>query len=81
MSTRKQLVDDLPKDRKENAMEDDPNRTALDRKLISLEQEHELRYWTSAFNCSEKELRHAMEVVGNSATWVREYLRRAPQHE
>ena len=62
-------------------MEDDPSKTALDRKLISLEQEHELRYWTSALNCTEQELRHAMEVVGNSATWVREYLKRAAQHE
>lgn len=91
MPRRSLLVEDLQKlaaaDKaalgatKETTMEEDPRESISDRKLISLEQDHEVRYWTGAFNCTERELRAAMEVVGNSAKWVREYLRRAAQSE
>jgi hypothetical protein len=62
-------------------MEEDPGESIFDRKQISLEQDHDVRYWTTALNCTEHELRAALDVVGNSAKWVREYLKRARQIE
>jgi hypothetical protein len=62
-------------------MEEDAGESIFDRKLIGLEQDQEVRYWTVALNCTEQELRAAVDVVGNSAKWVREYLRRAAQSE
>jgi hypothetical protein len=44
---------------------------ANDRKLISLTQEHEVRYWTQALGVSEERLREAIERVGPSAAKVR----------
>jgi hypothetical protein len=61
---------------KESTMQDDPSKTALDRKLVSLEQEHELRYWTEVLGCTEQELRRAVAQVGNSVRDVRDYLGR-----
>ena len=55
-------------------MEDDPTKTALDGKLINLEQDHERLYWQNALGVSEVRLRQAVEAVGNSAERVREYL-------
>jgi hypothetical protein len=47
----------------------------MDRKLISLSQEHEVRYWTQAFGVSTKELIDAVQAVGHSAEKVRDYLK------
>ena len=55
-------------------MSDDPKKTGLDRKLISLEQEHEVRDWCQSFNCTPEDLRRAVEAVGNSAEKVRAYI-------
>lgn len=55
-------------------MSDDPSKTGLDRKLISLDEAHEVRSWTQSFNCTEAELRAAVKAVGNSAEAVRAYL-------
>ncbi|HYW56118.1 MAG TPA: DUF3606 domain-containing protein [Polaromonas sp.] len=55
-------------------MSDDKSKTGNDRKLISLEQEYELRDWTQSLGCTEKQLRAAVEAVGNSADAVRKYL-------
>jgi hypothetical protein len=55
-------------------MADDPQKTGLDRKLIALEEPHEVRSWTESLKCSETELRDAVKAVGNSASAVREYL-------
>lgn len=55
-------------------MADDPQKTALDRKLIALEEPHEVRSWTESLGCSETQLRDAVKAVGNSAAAVREYL-------
>lgn len=49
-------------------------RHVMDRKLISLEQEHEIRYWTQALGVTREQLREAIGKVGHSATRVREYL-------
>ncbi len=57
-------------------MSDDLNkRNNPDSKLISLEEEHEVKYWTKALGVSEEELRKAVEKVGHSAEAVREQLR------
>lgn len=47
----------------------------IDRKLIALSQPHEVRYWTRSMHVSADRLREAVNVVGNSAEAVREYLR------
>jgi hypothetical protein len=57
-------------------MPDDPNkRGPQDASLISLTEEHEVRYWTGALGVSEARLREAVEAVGHGAAAVREYLR------
>ena len=55
-------------------MADDTKKTGLDRKLISLEEPHEVRSWTDSLGCSETELRDAVAAVGNSAEAVRQFL-------
>jgi len=55
-------------------MSDDKTKTGNDRKLISLEQDYEVRDWTKSMNTTEEKLRAAVEAVGNSAEKVREYL-------
>ncbi len=55
-------------------MSDDPKKTGLDRKLISLEEAHEVRSWTQSLNCTEARLREAVAAVGNSADAVRKHL-------
>jgi hypothetical protein len=47
-----------------------------DRSRISLEEAHEVRYWTRELGVSEADLRRAMDMVGsNSAVRVREFLK------
>jgi hypothetical protein len=48
-----------------------------DRKLISLEEDWEVKYWTEALACSVMELKDAVAAVGHSAQKVREYLERS----
>lgn len=55
-------------------MTEDSKKTALDRKLISLEEDYEVRDWTQSLGCTPGELREAVKAVGNSAKKVREYL-------
>jgi hypothetical protein len=55
-------------------MSDDTSKTGADRKLISLEQAHELRDWTQSLGCTEQQLRDAVKAVGHSADAVRSYL-------
>lgn len=55
-------------------MSDDPSKTGLDRKLISLEEAHEAHSWTQSLGCTENELRAAVKSVGNSAEAVRVHL-------
>ena len=57
-------------------MSDDPKKTGEDRKLISLEQDHEVRSWTQSLGVTELQLRAAVAAVGHSADKVREYLRK-----
>ncbi|MDH6170205.1 hypothetical protein M2282_005375 [Variovorax boronicumulans] len=55
-------------------MADDTKKTGLDRKLIAIDEPHEVRSWTESLKCSETQLRDAVKAVGNSAEAVREYL-------
>lgn len=59
----------------ETLMADDPKKTGLDRKLISLKEPHEVRSWTESLGVTEQQLKAAVAAVGNSAEKVREYLR------
>jgi hypothetical protein len=45
-----------------------------DRKLISLSEPHEVRYWTHALGISEERLREVVGKVGHSAKHVRAEL-------
>ena len=57
-------------------MSDDPNkRSVQDRSKINLSEDYEVRYWTEKFNCSEEELRKAVEAAGSGARHVEEYLK------
>lgn len=56
-------------------MADNPQqRGSPDRDRISLEQEHEVRYWTKTLNVSVERLRDAVKAVGHSADRVRDFL-------
>ena len=57
-------------------MPDDTNKVGQDRKLISLQQDYEVRDWCKSLGCTEQELRAAVKAVGNSADKVREFLRK-----
>jgi hypothetical protein len=50
------------------------NRHGTDRKLIAMQEEHEVRYWTEALGVSKEELQKAVDKVGNSAEAVRKAL-------
>ena len=50
------------------------NRGPQDRSKISLTETWEIVYWTKALNCNEKDLREAIQAVGNSSEMVRNYF-------
>ena len=56
----------MPDDRK--------NRGTPDRDRISLEEEHEVRYWTKSLGVSREELERTVRSVGHSADAVRRAL-------
>ncbi|RZI74177.1 MAG: DUF3606 domain-containing protein [Variovorax sp.] len=58
-------------------MADDPRKTALDRKLISLDEQHEIRSWCESLGCTEAQLREAVHAAGTSAAAVRDYLQKS----
>lgn len=51
-------------------------RETVDYGRISLEQNYEIRYWTTTFNCTVRELRQAVAKVGTSTEAVRKKLMR-----
>ena len=55
-------------------MPDDTSKTGSDRKLISLEEDYEVRDWAKRLGCTPEQLRDAVKAVGHSADKVREYL-------
>ena len=50
------------------------NKGNPDRNLISLTEDHEVRYWTEALGISKEELERVVGQVGNNAAKVREHL-------
>jgi len=52
------------------------NRGAREHLRISMNQEHEVRYWTETLGCSEVELAAAVAIAGNSPDAVRRELSR-----
>ena len=52
-----------------------------DANRINLNQSWEVEYWCSELNCTEDELREAVEKVGDSVDAVREYLVEKRQQE
>lgn len=52
------------------------NRGEPDRSRISLNQDHEVQYWTRELGVAEWELRNAVQRAGNSPDEVRRFLRR-----
>lgn len=56
-------------------MPDDPLKTGqADRDRISVQQAHEIAYWTQALDCTEEELKEAVRNVGHMADDVRRYF-------
>jgi hypothetical protein len=56
-------------------MSDDlTNRGQADRLRINVNEHHEVLYWTEALECTEEELRAAVDAVGVMATDVRVHL-------
>jgi len=55
-------------------MSDSKTDTALDRKLISLKEDYEVRDWCKSLGCTQAELEQAVAAVGHSAEAVRKYL-------
>jgi hypothetical protein len=59
-------------------MADDKTKRGMqqDRKLISLEQDYEVRYWTEALGVSRERLEELVNKHGHSAEKVREALKK-----
>lgn len=58
-------------------MADDKSKTGSpDRDRINLSEDYEVRYWTKELGVSERELRDAVQAVGNTSKAVREHLRK-----
>jgi hypothetical protein len=56
-------------------MADSPNiQGQQDRSRINMSQEHEVRYWSQKFGCTEDELRNAVKAVGSTAAAVEKSL-------
>lgn len=58
----------------EDTVADDKTQPAQDQRLISIAEDYEVRYWTSLLDCTEDELRMAVEAAGQSVEAVRGYL-------
>jgi Protein of unknown function (DUF3606) len=69
-----------PKPEEEKGMPDDKSkRGSQDRNLISLTQEHEVRYWTKALGVSRQRLEELVHQHGHSAAKIREALKHEGQ--
>jgi Protein of unknown function (DUF3606) len=54
--------------------DDRTKRGPRDRKLISLDEEYEVRYWTGRFGVTKEQLAAAVKAVGHSAEAVERHL-------
>lgn len=54
---------------------DDKTKTGTpDSKLINMNEEYEVQYWTETFRVSKEQLQEAVNAVGTSAQAVKVYL-------
>jgi len=60
-------------------MDDKSNTGNLDRLLISLAEDYEIRDWSKRFGCTPQQLVNAVKAVGNSAKAVQAYLAKSRQ--
>jgi len=51
------------------------NRGPRDRNRIDVNEDYEVRYWTTKFTCTTAELREAVKAVGVMADKVEAYLK------
>lgn len=51
-----------------------------DRSRINLSEHHEIDFWTSRFDCTEAELRDAVNRLGTCAHVVKSFLRNRAQY-
>ena len=65
-----------PKGSSDMADDKTPRGMNQDRKLISLKQDYEVRYWTEALGVSRERLEELVNTHGHSAEKVREALRK-----
>jgi len=49
--------------------------SVLDRSRVTLQEEHEMRYWTEKLGVSQAVLREAVQAVGDSPDRIFAYLR------
>jgi hypothetical protein len=54
--------------------DDRSKRGGADRKRVSVVEEHEVRYWCDRFDCTERQLRDAVEDVGPMVVDVEAWL-------
>jgi hypothetical protein len=57
-------------------MDDKNKRRPADANRVNVNEEYEIQYWTGKFNCSEEELKRAVEAVGPMADKVQQYLKK-----
>jgi hypothetical protein len=61
-------------------MSDDKTKTGpQDAKLVNVNEDYELRYWTGKFGVSPEKLKEAVKAVGTSANKVGEFLQTSRQ--
>lgn len=53
---------------------DDPTKQKLDRRLVSLKEVYEVRYWIHKLGVDKETLNKAVEAVGHKARDVRRWL-------
>jgi hypothetical protein len=57
-------------------MDNTAKRGESDRSRISLQQRHEVEYWTKRFGVSREQLEEAVNAVGHAVDAVERHLRR-----
>ena len=48
----------------------------IDRALVNINEDREVRYWTAIFRCTTAQLVAAIAAVGTKPEWVRAHLKR-----
>ena len=60
-------------------MADSPQyQASRDRNRVNLDEPYEVQFWMIEFNCTEQQLRDAVQEHGDSVAAIREALKRQP---